>query len=306
MGGFDHLRVGQVSEGYWGAHTSSIDWCEENYTYSPYIAEFVNTLSNIPFICLGLYGYYRVLHQGLPRRYGYLMLGLSVIGGGSGLFHMTLQWFWQLMDELPMIYLVTYCGLLVFDTSPEFNTRLGGLAMLALDLFVTVSYIRAPNPIYHQVAFGSLQLVSVSRIIYLIKYRLPPSSEHPAKKVIGDMLFRGVALFGIAFLIWNLDNLFCDTWRSLRVQVAPFGFMLEGHAFWHLGTGLGSYWIMTAATYLCLCVKTGVKTYEIKGSYLFPYVAPTSQASVSGKSEPLKDATEKTPILRNASTKDKH
>jgi hypothetical protein len=55
-----------------------------------------------------------------------------------------------------------------------------------------------------------------------------------------------------------------------------------------------------------LCVKTGVKTYEIKGSYLFPYVAPTNQASVGGKSEPLKDATEKTPILRNASTKDKH
>jgi dihydroceramidase len=89
--------------------------------------------------------------------------------------------------------------------------------------------IRAPNPIYHQVAFGSLQLLSVSRIIYLIKYRLPPSSEHPAKKVIGDMIIRGVALFGIAFIIWNLDNLFCDTWRSLRVQVAPFGFMLEGH-----------------------------------------------------------------------------
>lgn len=43
------------------------------------------------------------------------------------------------------------------------------------------------------------------------------------------MLFRGVALFGIAFIIWNLDNLFCDMWRSLRVQMAPFGFMLEGH-----------------------------------------------------------------------------
>jgi hypothetical protein len=67
----------------------SLTRCEENYTYSPYIAEFVNTLSNIPFICLGLYGYYRVLQQGLPRRYGYLMLGLSIIGGGSGLFHMT-------------------------------------------------------------------------------------------------------------------------------------------------------------------------------------------------------------------------
>lgn len=82
---------------------------------------------------------------------------------------------------------------------------------------------------YHQIAFGSIQLFSIARIIYLVKYRLPPSSQHPAKKTVTDLMIRGIALFVAAFVVWNLDNAFCDLWRGVREKVAPFGFLVEGH-----------------------------------------------------------------------------
>lgn len=36
-------------DGYWGAATASILWCEEGYSTSYYVAEWVNSLSNITF-----------------------------------------------------------------------------------------------------------------------------------------------------------------------------------------------------------------------------------------------------------------
>ena len=38
--------------------SSSIDWCEQNYVYSNYIAEFWNTITNILVMILGISGLY--------------------------------------------------------------------------------------------------------------------------------------------------------------------------------------------------------------------------------------------------------
>lgn len=50
----------------------------------------------------------------------------------------------------------------------------------------------------------------------------------------------GLAVFVGGFFIWNLDNFFCSQVRRWRHAVGlPWAILLEGHAWWHLMTGLG-------------------------------------------------------------------
>ncbi|XP_058875617.1 alkaline ceramidase 3-like, partial [Acipenser ruthenus] len=90
--------------GYWGRPTSTLDWCEENYSVSFYIAEFWNTVSNLILILPPIYGAIQTLRDGLETRYVFAYVGLAAVGIGSWCFHMTLQYEMQLLDELPMIY----------------------------------------------------------------------------------------------------------------------------------------------------------------------------------------------------------
>ncbi|OWT40092.1 dihydroceramidase [Cryptococcus neoformans] len=289
MGAFDKLRGNQVSSGFWGEHTSTIDWCETNYSHSPYIAEFVNTLSNLPSFLIGLYGCYSVLKNGLRKRYALCYLGLSLIGVGSFGFHASLRWEWQLMDELPMIYVVSYAAYLVLDTLPGFEPRfgiVGPLILLAWDAFVTVSYICLPNPVYHQVAFAAILITATLRTIALT-FDLPPG--HPARRTIGKMMAWGIVTFATGFGIWNVDNIFCEQLRAIRTVTGPFGVLVEGHAYWHYMTGYGAYLIFTASILLHCLIKDDVKGYQIDGRWL-PTVNRRPQVSSKPESKDWRGA----------------
>jgi dihydroceramidase len=78
---------------------------KDNYVVSRYLAEFWNTVSNIPFIFLGLFGMWQTRGLRYRSRYALLQGGIAVIGTGSMIFHATLKWHAQVMlDELPMIF----------------------------------------------------------------------------------------------------------------------------------------------------------------------------------------------------------
>ena len=42
--------------GFWGVPTASIDWCEQNYAITPFVAEFWNTLSSLAMVIAGVVG----------------------------------------------------------------------------------------------------------------------------------------------------------------------------------------------------------------------------------------------------------
>lgn len=77
--------------GFWGLPTATIDWCEPNYQHSAYVAEFWNTLSNLLFVLLGLYGLRNSMTQGFEPRFHAQFVAVIVTGLGSAMFHGTLQ-----------------------------------------------------------------------------------------------------------------------------------------------------------------------------------------------------------------------
>lgn len=118
-------------QGYWGKVTASIDWCESNYVHSHYIAETFNTVSNAFYLITtfsAIWRTYRSLRSqthikqvDMMRFYILYLFGL-VVCIGSFTFHATLLKFFQLLDELPMlygyyyitmVYLSNICSLLV-------------------------------------------------------------------------------------------------------------------------------------------------------------------------------------------------
>ena len=90
--------------GFWGTPTSSIDWCERNYTVSYYIAEFWNTISNLAFIIVGVMGIIQAIRHRYEPRFVLIAIGITIVGFGSSAFHGTLLYEYQMADELPMIW----------------------------------------------------------------------------------------------------------------------------------------------------------------------------------------------------------
>ena len=86
------------------------------------------------------------------------------------------------------------------------------------------------NPVYHQIVFASLIIVTALRITYILQLsdasrRIPAK----AKKTIIHFFSTGAALFSLGFLIWNVDNIFCHTLTMWKVKIGwPAAFLLEG------------------------------------------------------------------------------
>lgn len=94
------------------------------------------------------------------------------------------------------------------------------------------------NPIYHQVVFATTILITVGRIVYILKWseageRIPTEIKHSIAKLFGT----GALLFAFGFLIWNLDNIFCDFLIEKKLLIGwPSAFLLEGE---YLGSDHG-------------------------------------------------------------------
>ncbi|KAK5779744.1 alkaline dihydroceramidase PWA37_000954 [Arxiozyma heterogenica] len=249
-------------DGYWGPTTSIIDWCEENYVVSPYIAEWSNTISNSMFLLTATYSTWCAYRNGLEFRFLLIGLGFALVGVGSWLFHMTLKYRFQLLDELPMVYATSIPAWSVFC---EFNWKtwraktkqaskkrqlLFALTVFSFTTILTYMYLVWHVVLLFQVLYGILTLtvvaISSSFAIFL------ETKDPLVKKNLYTTMGMGIITFSLGFIFWELDQLFCPLWIHIRRDYLklPLGVLLELHGWWHLLTGIGVYSYLVFLHYL--------------------------------------------------------
>ncbi len=89
-------KVATFNPPFWGIPDVSMDWCEDNYAVTQYIAEFYNTLSAVPIFIWALLGMILCWKSGVKeKRFLVVNACLLLNGLGSAIFHGTLRYYAQ-------------------------------------------------------------------------------------------------------------------------------------------------------------------------------------------------------------------
>lgn len=218
--------------------SSPVDWCEENYLFSPNIAEFVNTISNIlfllfpPILIVLFKEYGKYVNPGIHL----VWVLLIVVGLCSAYFHATLSFVGQLLDEIAILW-VFMAGFSLFCPKryyPKFCHRdRPKFSKLMFSLSVIATLLSVWKPIVN--AFV-LMAMSVPTMTMLYK------EMHRVKCVrVHRLGIRSIVVWLIAALCWINDRMFCDTWSSIN-----FPYL---HGFWHIFIFIAAYTCLVLFAY---------------------------------------------------------
>lgn len=188
--------------------SSSVNFCEQDHLHSSYIVEYYNTVSSIPIIFLGFYGFY--FYKKLHHHINYRFVILILIGFGSTLFHATMHRFTQLLDEIPMIWLNS---ILLYEMIPSFSW------------FISAFFISIIYSLYHTYKIFLFYFIFSGLFVFFVPIQL--KKNHFAKKLLTISL----TLFAIGFIKWIIDNTFCFYVHDYYL-----------HAWWHIWSGLSVYY----------------------------------------------------------------
>jgi len=287
--------------GYWGARTSAVDWCEPNYTYSYYVAEFFNTITSIPAFFLALHGLYLTYKYGYDKRFIVVNSMVGMVGLGSSAFHGTLLYTGQILDELPMVYASLSFLYAILEME---STEKGPIYKYASPLIIsfcavfTAVYLYLPTFfIFFVVAFIACVLPLVYRCSII--FRNPSTLRSQKVFIIASIsLYIGGWLF-----FWIPEVLFCD-----HIQALNF------HSWWHVSSTVGAFLMVIFATFQRELVKgrkPEIIYATVLGVPILPYVhIPDSitleKLKVKQEIKKLVDVAvvvEESPVLRKKNLK---
>lgn len=219
---------------------------------------------------------------------------------------MTLKHEAQLLDELPMIWVGTLLTWSMLDQTLFFGWRVNRLilptALLSLVVWITVTYVTNGDPVFHQVAYASIMVVSITHAIFIIVHpNAPLNVSDSSRRMRADarrLERQGTISFIVGFAIWNVDNIFCGRLRAARDVVGyPWAMLLEGHGWWHIFTGIGAYLLVLACEVITMSYMEHPDNFVMVYSML-PYLkrvkpynpSHTLLRDFSAKKQPVQDA----------------
>ncbi|KAL4761350.1 ceramidase [Aspergillus foveolatus] len=228
-------------EPFWGPQTSYLNFCEEDYVITRYVAEFINTLSSLIYCSFGLFGLYQ-LSQRKQASFSrcipyYGLIGVGVCSAG---YHMTLKYHTQMSDELSMHLLTTplLYRILTFQKTESYTHGVGFILSILFTI-VMVIHMVMDEFLLHAVSFGAAVLLITIKTIKTIPQQIHDSDIRLNIKIVSRF---GLICFVSGYALWLVDNFLCPSLTFVRgVLGMPLAFLFEFHGWWHVLTGIGGY-----------------------------------------------------------------
>ena len=241
-----------MTEGYWGPVTASVDWCEDNYVVTHYVAEFYNTLSSLPMVLLALFALWWG-HRATRgcRYYAASCIASACVGAGSMLFHGTLTQEGQFLDEVPMLICICTFILLIKMTGPD-PSPWTPVLLTAWAAFAVAVYMSSNFEVFCLMFFFSAVYA-----IYLSAMRVRRSTCAETKRLMKRFVFSAaLGYLGSAFLLWIPEMLLCGNRLEETHDTAVRHLHL--HAVYHLCAGVSIY------SFLCFAVILNAEIQQRK------------------------------------------
>jgi len=206
--------------------SSPVDWCEDNYTFSPYIAEFVNTFSNFLFFLLPPLLIH--LHQPYAKHCGsgihLIWILLIIVGASSAYFHATLSLLGQLLDEIAILWVIMAGFALWFpkqalplnwEKLPDGRRKFKYLCVLFSIISTFLGFLQ---PVVNAFILLTLGVPALCVLVLELK------TENNLRVL--SLGRRSISLWALAVTCWINDRMFCSWWTSVG-----FPYL---HGAWHV------------------------------------------------------------------------
>ncbi|KAJ2470577.1 alkaline ceramidase ydc1 [Coemansia sp. RSA 2322] len=255
-----------VNIGFWGDVTSSMDWCEENYEWTPYIAEFFNSWSSLAMVLLGE-ACARMNPTGNPA---FTLLGrsITVVGIGSWLFHATLKYSMQMTDELPMLWAVSVACYTMLTT--QYNVNRSALKWGLSSWIFFISLLTAGFSGKIQFFLFQANFNILTYVMAYLCWRAKRDLENAQMRHVAKLFSAGIKWYAIAGIVWLIDTNLC-TYINGRGANSVLPFNMQLHAWWHVLASFGLvYLVVLMMGHYCLVKDVPFKLRYICG--VFPYI----------------------------------